>query len=52
MKKKSKIGRVKFLETNDENWYKLCMRKINFKQLDINDVLNKNENVEQIKFKI
>lgn len=50
MKKKLKIDHVKFLETNDVNWYKLCINKINYKQLSVDDV--KKDKAEQIKFKI
>ena len=43
----------KFLETNDDNWYKLCKKKITFKQLRIDENrLQSKEKVEQIKFKI
>lgn len=43
----------KFLETNDNNWYKLCKKEITFKQLRIDENrLQTKEKVEQIKFKI
>ena len=41
---------IVFLETNDKNWYKLCINKINYKQLSVDDV--KKDKAEQIKFKI
>ena len=43
----------KFLETNDDNWYKLYKKEITFKQLRIDENrLQSKEKVEQIKFKI
>lgn len=42
----------KYLETNDDNWYKLCRKKIGYKQTDINDYTNKDNKIEQIRFNI
>lgn len=38
----------KFLETNDNNWYKLCSKKIRFKQLSFDYVIKKDK-YEQIR---
>ena len=44
---------IKYLETNDNNWYKLCRKEITFKQLRINEnKLQTKVKVEQIKFNI
>lgn len=43
----------KFLETNDNNWYKLFRKEITFKQLRIDEnKLQTKEKAEQIKFNI
>lgn len=43
----------KFLETNDNNWYKLCRKEITFKQLRIDEnKLQAKEKAEQIKFNL
>lgn len=38
----------KYLETNDKNWYKLCSKKIRFKQLSFDYVIKKDK-YEQIR---
>ena len=44
---------IVFLETNDNNWYKLCRNKIGWKQTDIDDYIKKDkESFKQIKFNI
>lgn len=40
----------KYLETNDENWYKLCRKEVGWKQTDIDDYIKKDNKIEQIRF--
>ena len=42
----------KYLETNDENWYKLCRKEVSFKQMSVDDYIAKDNKIEKIRVKV
>lgn len=42
--------KYKFLETNDNNWYKLCRKEVRCKQMNLDEYIKKDNKIEQIRF--
>ena len=46
----NEIDHVRFLETNDDNWYKLCIKEVRWKQMNLDEYIKNDNKIDQIRF--